>query len=57
MKKHLRWLWQIAWLTFIYGVAVTTDVSAADCIIYLLLMCYIVKDSVLELWQEVFEEE
>ena len=57
MKKHLRWLWQVAWLTFIYGVAVTTEITKVDCIVYLLLMGYIVKDAVLELWHEVIEED
>lgn len=57
MKKYGRWIWMFACLTFLYCVSEATEVTKVDCVIYFLLMGYIIKDVVLELWHEVICEE
>ncbi len=57
MKKYGRWIWMLACLTFLYCVGDATEVTKVDCIIYFLLMGYIIKDVVLEFWNEVIYEE
>ncbi|MBQ3021923.1 MAG: hypothetical protein IJD91_01170 [Clostridia bacterium] len=57
MRQALKYIWIFACFLFLHWVAETTAVAWTDCIIHFLLMGYLIKDDVLELWHEVMCEE